>query len=140
MVSVTVSPGITFLKLLNRSVSVYSLPGWKSKPLVKPLKVIDGEAANAVDERLMTMRSIRTSENTALHDFFIIAAPYQFTLSLPSPSPATFQASFTALAGVLWIASAKTSTERVYSGVSGHVTVQVRRFPSVDAPGATGSR
>ena len=36
---------------------------------------MEGEAANAVDTRLMTMSSIRTSEHIALHDFFILPPP-----------------------------------------------------------------
>ena len=134
IVSVTVSPGMTPLKLPNRSVSVYSLPGWKSKPLVNPLKVMEGEAASAVDARLMTMSSIRTSENIALHDFFILPPP-----ELPDVG-VTPHASVTAFAGVLWMAVARISTESRYSGFSGRVTVQVSRLPGVESRGATGVR
>jgi hypothetical protein len=75
MVSVTVSPGITFLKLLNRSVSVYSLPGWKSKPFEKPSNVMEGDAAKAVSDMLITTSSISTRDVIALNDFFMISTP-----------------------------------------------------------------
>ena len=42
--------------------------------------------------------------------------------------------------GLLWIAVARIFTESVYSGFSGHVTVQVSRLPGVEALGATGFR
>ena len=54
---------------------MYSLPGWKSKPFEKPSNVMEGDAAKAVTDMLITTSSISTRDVIALNDFFMISTP-----------------------------------------------------------------